>query len=51
MMLENMKTFIEVSEKYPWVFDKIHYFKSDEDMVKNASQFINKLRRQEHHDK
>lgn len=50
-MFEDMKIFVEVSEKYPWVFDKIIYLKPDEDVVKIANQFIEKVRRQERNDK
>jgi hypothetical protein len=50
-MFEDMKIFVEVSEKYPWVFDKIIYLKPDEDVVKIAKQFIDRVRRQEYNDK
>lgn len=41
-MLEEMKAFVDISDRYPGVLDKIHYTSPDSDVIKFAFHFLDK---------
>lgn len=41
-MFEEMKAFVDISDRYPGVLDKIHFMSPDSDVIKFAFHFLDK---------